>query len=550
MTPRAPRAALAPFALLLLAAVPARAQETCQALLQSAIADYEQGRFDTARDAATRCVATKASRAEKVQAYAVIARVELALDHMDAAQAALSRLLDTDPEFQPQLFDAPRFVRLLAEVRQKRQSPVVSSVSKSLEEPARGARDRHRDHGRGDPAPRLSRPRGRAARPARLRLLEAGRRLLLEHLPARLPLARDQPHAADAGRSRGQRPRLEHRLDHAADRPQQHRPHRGGVRARLHHVRRQRLRGRRQRHHQGPARAGRRRAGSSAATCAGRPTSSGATTRSTARSRARAGSGDFAWSVTARRWKGDDFDHLEDSPEWDFDPVFYNTFDYKTRPTLNVTEDPAAARALRGRSTGEASVARYFDIVSDASGQVTALRLNAGGDAAARQHDQGALSQTVAGKPSASGCPSTTGSSTPRCRPRTSCSGSSTGARRSRATCRSWTPSRPAARTASCGRRATRSCSPATRAASPRTRSRSRASPSTGATTSTARTRRTCSCATTSSGTWAPPTCWTIARPSGRPRTTTATTTSCAPSCRSSTSTRRSSARSRASSCA
>ena len=78
--------------------------------------------------------------------------------------------------------------------------------------------------------------------------------VLLEHLPARLPLDRDEPHAAPRRRRRGQRPRLEHGLDLPPVRAQQHRPDRGRLRPGLDDVRRQRLRGRRQHHHQGPRR--------------------------------------------------------------------------------------------------------------------------------------------------------------------------------------------------------------------------------------------------------------------------------------------------------
>lgn len=401
LTPRAPRAVLALAALALLAATPTTAQETCQALLQSAIADYEQGRFEPARDAATRCLVTKASRAERVQAYALVARVELALDHMDAAEAAMSRLLDIDPEFQPQLFDAPRFGRLLAEVRQQRQSPVVSSVSKSLESLREAPAtvivitgDEIRRRGYLDieavlhdlPGFDFSKRAGASYSniyQRGYRSLETNRTLLMVDGVEDNDLA-----SSTAWISRQIALSNIDRIEVVY----------------------------------GPA-----------STMYGANAFAGVVNIITKDPRAlvaegktigadlrgatdfsgdysldgtvagQASGGDFAWSITARRWAGDDFDHLEDFPEWDFDPVFYASVDYKARPNLNVT-DPAAARTLVARF-GEASVSRYFDIARDDAGQVTALRLNSAGDAAARQLDQGALSQTVAGEPIGFGLP-------------------------------------------------------------------------------------------------------------------------------------------------
>ena len=160
-------------------------------------------------------------------------------------------------------------------------------------EPARGAGDGRRRHGRGDPPPRLRRRRGRPPRPARVRLLEAGGRLLLEHLPARLPLARDEPHAHPDRRCRGQRPGVGHGLDHPADRAQQHRQDRGGLRPGLDDVRRERVRRGRQHHHEGPEGARRRGPAARRSTRAGRSTSP-ATGRSTRRWPGRAPAGTSA----------------------------------------------------------------------------------------------------------------------------------------------------------------------------------------------------------------------------------------------------------------
>jgi outer membrane receptor for ferrienterochelin and colicin len=395
------RGALALAALFLLAAAPARAQESCETLLQAAIADYEQGRFEPARDAVSRCLAAQPRRAEKIQAYAVLARVELALDHMDAAQAALGRLLDADPEFQPQLFDAPRFVRLLAEVRKKRQAPVVSSVSKSVESLREAPAtvivitgDDIRRRGYLDieavlhdlPGFDFSKRAGASYSniyQRGYRSLETNRTLLMVDGVEDNDLA-----SSTAWISRqialSNIDRIEVVYGPAST------MYGANAFAGVVNIITKDPRA--------LVAEGRKLGGDlrGATDFSGDYSLDGALAGQTS-------GGDFAWSVTARRWAGDDFDHLEDTPEWDFDPAFYTGYDYKTRPTLNVTT-PAAAQALVARY-GEAAVSRYYDIARDDSGQVTSLQLNAAGDAAARQLDQGAFGQTVAGEPVGFGLP-------------------------------------------------------------------------------------------------------------------------------------------------
>jgi outer membrane receptor for ferrienterochelin and colicins len=385
-------AALLPLGLL--APAPALAEETCDASLQSAIALYEQGQFDAARDAASSCLRTGARRAEKVQAYAVIARVELALDHVSAAQAALRKILDADPEFQPEIFDAPRFARLLAEVRRERQAPVVSSVSKSVESlreaPATViliTADEIRRRGYVDfeavlrdlPGFDFSRRAGASYSniyQRGYRSLETNRTLILVDGVEDNDLA--------SGTAWITRQIALSNIDRIevvygpASTMYGANAFAGVVNIITKDPR-------------GLVREGRRLGVD--ARGAFDFTGDGALDATVA---GQSAGGDFGWSVTARRWKGDDLDQLVDYPDWDFDPAFYATVDYQARPSLNVT-DPRVAQALVARHT-EAGVSRYYDIVRDAQGQVAALKLNANGASAARLLDQGALSQTVAGE--------------------------------------------------------------------------------------------------------------------------------------------------------
>ena len=54
-------------------------------------------------------------------------------DDVPAAEATLGRLLTADPEFQPDIFDSPRFMRLVDAVRGRSSTPTVTSVSKAKE---------------------------------------------------------------------------------------------------------------------------------------------------------------------------------------------------------------------------------------------------------------------------------------------------------------------------------------------------------------------------------------------------------------------------------
>ena len=245
-------------ALLALAALPpltVRAQESCETSLRSAAELYDQGQFDAARDAIKACLGGGARRAAKVQAYALWpgsararrrarrrGRAQEAARHRSRVPAGAVRrapLRAAGGRCEAQAADPGRQLGL--------------EVDREL---ARGPGQRRRHHRSRDRAPRLPGHRGRAPRSARLRLLQARRGGLLEHLPARLPFDRDKSHAGPPRRRRGERPLLQRRLDLAAIRPQQRRQDRGHLRPGLDHVRCERLCRRRQHHHQGPEGAG------------------------------------------------------------------------------------------------------------------------------------------------------------------------------------------------------------------------------------------------------------------------------------------------------
>ncbi|MGD8897256.1 MAG: TonB-dependent receptor, partial [Acidobacteriota bacterium] len=113
-------------------------------------------------------------------------------------------------------------------------------------------------------------------------------------------------------------------------------------------------------------------------------------------------SGTTSWSVAARRYTSNDFDHLRNYDEWDYDTSFYDSVDYRSQGSLNVT-DPAEAQRLVAEYPEQ--VSRYYDVVTDGQGQVVGLSLNATGDQRARGLDQGAYTRGQNGSPVEFGVP-------------------------------------------------------------------------------------------------------------------------------------------------
>ena len=110
---------------------PAFAQPTCQ--LDEAARAYTAGVLEQAQQLITTCLAGRPSEEEKIQAYAMHAKLFLAIDDVDAAQQAVRALLGVMPDFSPGLDDPPRFVRMVAQLKRELSRTTTSSVSKMNE---------------------------------------------------------------------------------------------------------------------------------------------------------------------------------------------------------------------------------------------------------------------------------------------------------------------------------------------------------------------------------------------------------------------------------
>ena len=385
-------ALLGALAATLLAPLPAAAQAGCELSLQQASAAFDSGKFPEAQAAVDECLKGKPGRAEKSRALGLVAKIHLALDDVAGAEATATRLLENDPEFQPDVFDPPRFVRLVATVRGRQSAPTVTSVSKSKEPLAQApaavavvsgeeiARRGYTDLEavlRDLPGFDFSRRAGAGysnVYQRGYRSIETTRTMLL------IDGVEDNDLASSTAWISRQFPlsnveRIEVVYGPASTMyganafagvinvitkdPEQV-------------VRDGKLWGT-------DARVGASTdAGMFDATVAGQTRNGG-----------------LRWSLTARKWSGDDFEHLKDDPNWDYDGSYYDSVDYTKLSGLNAAT-PAAAAALLAKYTPQ-QLAPYFTVKYDAQGNPVAVNLTAEGAARARGLDKAYYKDVVGG---------------------------------------------------------------------------------------------------------------------------------------------------------
>jgi len=129
------RSGLIATVLLLVFATAANAAESsCTLSLQDAGVSYRDGRFEHALEQIATCLAAKPTRGEKTLALELRAKTLLAIDEVDAARRAVEELLRSNLAFEPnEVIDPPRFIQLVAQVKEETTTVRISSVSKTSE---------------------------------------------------------------------------------------------------------------------------------------------------------------------------------------------------------------------------------------------------------------------------------------------------------------------------------------------------------------------------------------------------------------------------------
>lgn len=101
---------------------------------------------------------------------------------------------------------------------------------------------------------------------------------------------------------------------------------------------------------------------------------------------------DIAFSFTGRKILSDEMD-LSKFPDYDFSPEFYDQYDYKSRMSVKSNAEAYLAKYALSESCP------YFKIVRDGNGKAVAINLTSEGEAVARSKDKAGLAQIVNGAP-------------------------------------------------------------------------------------------------------------------------------------------------------
>jgi len=111
------------------------AQNNCDwSTIDDASESYRTGNFHQVINLLEKCLVDGFNDKQKVQAYRLIAKTQLAQDNDSLANSSIAELLKIDPQFQPDyLSDSPKFIGILNEIKDKNSALLVTSVSKKAE---------------------------------------------------------------------------------------------------------------------------------------------------------------------------------------------------------------------------------------------------------------------------------------------------------------------------------------------------------------------------------------------------------------------------------
>lgn len=107
------------------------AQSPCETALADAQKDFQLGIFEEIPGRLGPCFRGRATRAQRLQAYTLLANTYLASDEQGPAREAVAAILRIDPDFAPDT--PPRFVQLVEQVKRETATDRVVTASKTEE---------------------------------------------------------------------------------------------------------------------------------------------------------------------------------------------------------------------------------------------------------------------------------------------------------------------------------------------------------------------------------------------------------------------------------
>lgn len=110
------------------------AQVECgEMTLTEARKKYETGNFDQVIEMLKSCSGQMTDVQLKAESYRLLSLTYLAMDSMNPARDYANLLLKLNPNFEPDIFELPRFVQLIGQLKEARLVQQVTSVSKKAE---------------------------------------------------------------------------------------------------------------------------------------------------------------------------------------------------------------------------------------------------------------------------------------------------------------------------------------------------------------------------------------------------------------------------------
>lgn len=101
--------------------------------LNTAKKKYENGNFDEVVSILSPCIKKEFSAQQQVEGYRLLSLSYIAMDSIDIALNSVSQLIRFSPNFEPNIFDPPKFIKLINDIKQEKSKNEITSVSKKSE---------------------------------------------------------------------------------------------------------------------------------------------------------------------------------------------------------------------------------------------------------------------------------------------------------------------------------------------------------------------------------------------------------------------------------